>query len=210
MNYKIENNINFYAELLNQVYCDNTDKNIESADLNMPKCLINKLPLGINKITLPCSHAFNYSALYKEVYNSKYKQPISRMNRLQRNEIRCPYCRKVHQYILPYIPSEVPDKKIGVNWPAKYALLPSTCKHTFKSGNKKGQQCLKPCLSGESIDLCPRHKKIHEAAAHKASVPRCLVILKNGKRVGQPCGAKCTTNGMCLRHYKKSMNSLES
>jgi hypothetical protein len=183
------------------VYSEKTDNSC-----NTPKCLINKLPLGINKITLSCNHTFNYTALYKEIYNIKYKYPRTR--KLQRNEIRCPYCRKVHQNILPYIPEEVLEKIVGINWPPKYALMPSICKHILKSGNRKGESCLKPCLAGIPLDLCTRHKKMHQAAANKLSIPLCHVLLKSGKRKGELCGAKCKQNNMCLRHYKQTPEGL--
>ena len=198
MNYKIENNINFYTELLNDAYSNNIEKSIET-----PKCLIDKLPLGDNKITLTCNHSFNYLALYTELYNLKYKTTYK--HRLRRNEIKCPYCRKIHSYIMPYIPEEMIDKTIGVNWPPKYALMPSTCKYIYKSGKCKGEACFKPCLFGKIIDMCSKHNKLYKISTNVLT-EHCQVLLKSGKRIGQPCGAivkTCNTNNQCLRHYKK-------
>ena len=56
MNYILNNNIDFYAEL-------NKDSDDESSDENT--CLLTDLPLDKNSIKLPCSHEFNFYPLYK-------------------------------------------------------------------------------------------------------------------------------------------------
>lgn len=71
MNYILNNNIDFYAEL-------NKDSDDESSDENT--CLLTDLPLDKNSIKLPCSHEFNFYPLYKEVFQQKTLTTSSYLN----------------------------------------------------------------------------------------------------------------------------------
>ena len=67
-------------------------------------CLITMTPLDENHVTLDCGHTFNYTAIFKDIYNHKKK--FSRLERCQLSsrEIRCPYCRNVQRKLLPVKP----------------------------------------------------------------------------------------------------------
>ena len=84
-------------------------------------CLISQELLTKSHIKLPCGHKFNYMPLYNELYKQKQKNHYETCN-LKVNQVKCPYCRKVYDNILPYIQSECIEKTHGVNYPFKYCM----------------------------------------------------------------------------------------
>jgi hypothetical protein len=136
--YKIENNLNFY-ELLN-----NNKKEDES---NI--CLISHNKLDNTKTTLPCGHSFNYINIYKEVYNQKKKQPI--MKYIKKNQMQCPYCRTIHDKILPFLSLDSIKRIKYVNHPSSLQYTVHKCK--FKTANGL---CNKQCHEN---GYCNRHLK---------------------------------------------------
>ena len=64
MNYKIENNLNFYNELYKEL-----NNIIEEKQEDI--CLLSNSPLEDNYITLDCNHKFNYLPLYNEICSQK-------------------------------------------------------------------------------------------------------------------------------------------
>lgn len=114
MKYNIEGNINFFSELYKSLD-EEEDQNKKESD-NI--CLITNKPLIDKFVELNCGHKFNYIPLYNDIYNHKKKfnnmeGPVSL---LKINEIRCPYCRKKQQDVLPYYPELVTEKINGVNF----------------------------------------------------------------------------------------------
>ena len=111
--YKIEGGIDFFSEL----YKSLDDEDIEN-DKYDDLCLITNLPLGDKYIKMDCGHTFNYLPLYLDIKN--HKQKFNGMegssSRLNRNEIRCPYCRKRHNDVLPYYEELGLPKIEGVNY----------------------------------------------------------------------------------------------
>lgn len=109
--YKIEGNIDFFAELYKSL--DEDDNLNEESNL----CLITDQPLTDKYIQLQCGHKFNYAPLFLDIKN--HKQKFNHLEggttQLQMNEIRCPYCRYKHQGILPYYPELGFPKINGVN-----------------------------------------------------------------------------------------------
>uniref|UniRef100_A0A6C0B0M2 RING-type domain-containing protein n=1 Tax=viral metagenome TaxID=1070528 RepID=A0A6C0B0M2_9ZZZZ len=93
-NYKIEGEIDFYQELYNSL--DNDNK-CENGDI----CLITNQPLCNDHIVLSCNHKFNYDALYNDVINHKNKYNMMENTIVKSSEIRCPYCRKIQNELLP-------------------------------------------------------------------------------------------------------------
>jgi hypothetical protein len=108
--YNIEENIDFYSELhklLNEEKSDNKEEeNI---------CLISNEKLTNSFVKLNCGHSFNYLPLYKDLVNQKQKFNSMEITVLKKNEIRCPYCRKTQQGILPYYQELTLPKINGVN-----------------------------------------------------------------------------------------------
>jgi len=112
--YNIEGGFDFYAELYKSLDIDEDEEKKED-DTN--KCLITNLILTENHVTMKCGHKFNYIPLYNDLLNHKQKfNNMEGSNRLQTNQIRCPYCRKKQTELLPYY-EELGLKKInGVNF----------------------------------------------------------------------------------------------
>jgi len=96
-NYLIDDSLNFnFNNELNKLLNENTEVNDEN---NL--CLISNTPLTENYVTLNCNHKYNYIALFKDICNEKSKANIYN-SKLKINEIRCPYCRKIQDNLLPY------------------------------------------------------------------------------------------------------------
>ena len=214
MNIIIEDNIDFYK----QIYESDTSDD----DTNDNICLITKLPLDNNKIVLPCNHSFNFMPLYKEIYNQKIRTSVSHLEttKLRFDQIKCPYCRHTFDFLLPHI--RINKQMIfcsGINSPASLCMPFHTCKYVFGSGKNKNTQCNKNgYFEGDDCYCLVHHKTVSkkQVSLHntKQSIPKnntkpshnnsqtCIVILKSGKRIGQPCGAKVidSSTNCCKRH----------
>ena len=64
-------------------------------------CYITNEELNRTSVLLPCNHSFNYYPLYQEIIKQKCSIR-NRLNHLSLEMIECPYCRQVHNGILPY------------------------------------------------------------------------------------------------------------
>jgi len=185
--------------IINQDFNNNLMSLLDDGDSSSDEecCLIDGQPLNDNTcIELRCSHKFNYLSILNEVkIQRKYNNlEVQKINYYQ---IKCPYCRVVHNGILPYYKAIIEEKIRGVNWPPSKVLKFKSCNAILKSGKRKGQPCNKPCL----LEFC----NIHLSKKHKLSDgPVCKSIIKSGKRKGQPCGCKCKKNSeFCGRHISK-------
>ncbi len=209
MNYSVEGNIDFYAELLNSV-CESTVSskvNLESDNNDL--CLITQQPLEEHFVTLDCNHKFNYLPLFNEVKRQKSASIISNSfetTKLKLNEIKCPYCRHIQPKLLPYI--KIPGKLtlyVGVTFPVKYRMGRIKCPRILKSGKRKGEACGKECDKADgfcSIHLKSKNKeKEKNATKENKKISGCLSILKSGKRKGQSCNTKLFKDNLCKRHY---------
>ena len=94
-------------------------------------------------MNLKCNHCFNYEALFKEVIKQKTPNRLE-IQRLKKFQMKCPYCRNVHNHILPY--RSIDKQIVGVNWPPKYAFQPHKCIAILKSGKRKNLTCDHPCF----------------------------------------------------------------
>ena len=111
--YNIEGGIDFYAELYKSL---DIDEGEEKND-NKEKCLISNKILTEKYITMKCGHKFNYIPLYYDLLNHKQKfNSMEGSNRLQLNQIRCPYCSKKQNELLPYYQELGLNKVNGVNY----------------------------------------------------------------------------------------------
>ena len=148
--YKIEGDINFYDELLKDVDDD------ASENTNTTVCLLTGLPLTKNHLKLPCSHTFNYEALFNEVYNQKQYNEYN-VYALQIYDVKCPYCRNITHNLLPYVPTIKKQKINGVNSPDKYTMLHKQCSYRFMRGKNKGEMCNQNGFETDDGDLCEKH-----------------------------------------------------
>jgi len=115
MKYKIEGNIDFFSELYKSLDVEESQHKNES-DNNL--CLITNQVLIDKFVELNCTHKFNYIPLYNDIYNhkKKFNNMEGSASSLKVNEIRCPYCRKKQQGVLPYYSELMPEKINGVNF----------------------------------------------------------------------------------------------
>ena len=147
--YVIEDDLDFKTEIgLNDYDSNSIDEN-NSFDI----CLISKQPLTRTHIILQCNHKFNYMPLYNEICNQKMKN-VYTVRTLHVNQIKCPYCRNVCDELLPYLPSEIDEKKTGVNFPSKYCM--KSCIECDWI-NKKGAKCSKLAIYIYSNGYCKLH-----------------------------------------------------
>jgi len=158
-------------------------------------CLIDGTQLKDQCIELKCSHKFNYISILNEIkIQRKYNNLETQ--KLHPYQIKCPYCRLIHDGILPYKETLFNKKIRGVNWPPSKVLKSKICQSILKSGKRKGEMCAKPCLN----KYCGRHEK----TTTKPAPPGCGVLLKSGKRKGEKCGCKCKKDSdKCGRHFSK-------
>lgn len=106
---------------------DDNDENI---------CLISKEKLHPNHITLSCKHKFNYIPIFKEISYQKNKSNTSfEITKLSHNEIKCPYCRRITNKLLPYIPYPSVKQLRYVNSPDELCMSAMKCQHTHKCKN---------------------------------------------------------------------------
>jgi len=169
--YNIIDNLNFYEELLK----DDTD------DDNNEICLLTGLPLVKNFIELSCHHKFNYEALFKEVSKQKLYNELDTQH-LSVNQIRCPYCRRITNHLLPYIPLINPQKVCGVNSPDKFTMTHKICSHVFMCGKNKGAACnSKGFETNFDCNLCEKHWKMKTVKSAKPKVAKAEKVEKAPK-----------------------------
>ena len=114
--YIIEGNLDFFSELYKSL---DEEENPNKTELDNNLCLISKLPLTANFVKLVCGHQFNYIPLYNDIVNHKlrFNNMEANQGHLRSNQIRCPYCRKIQNSLLPYYDNIPGVKKLeNVNY----------------------------------------------------------------------------------------------
>jgi hypothetical protein len=157
-------------------------------------CLISYKELGQHIVTLPCNHTFNYIPLYNEIIKHKNINNRIENRKIGKYQIKCPYCRTIHNNVLPYIEMEGVEYIIGINGPKKFAIYPNRCIYIPKTGKNKGLQCKTRCMG----EYCTQHKK------YELYKNECIYVPKTGKNKGIECKEKCIDE-YCTLHkkYKK-------
>jgi hypothetical protein len=124
-NYIVEGNVNFFEELYKSLDEEETNGFTEGKEeekdqyaMDTDLCLITNQPLENYSVKMKCGHKFNYLPLYKYLinYKQKFNSMESSKQKLDINEIRCPYCRTIHNKLIPYIEIEGVEKKHGINF----------------------------------------------------------------------------------------------
>uniref|UniRef100_A0A6C0BYW1 SAP domain-containing protein n=1 Tax=viral metagenome TaxID=1070528 RepID=A0A6C0BYW1_9ZZZZ len=175
---------------------------------NDNECLITSTKLTDNFITLPCTHKFNYEPLFEAVKIQKLSKTSYRTLHLAINEIQCPYCRTIHNKLLPFVPTEANKRTIiSINAPDKFCMHHMECSWKFKSGIRKNTLCNCKAYKSEVGVFCKSHhsriikqKEAAEVSIHwngemeslkKFTIPQLKVILHKGN-------LKKTGNKACL------------
>lgn len=127
--YNIEGNVDFYAELYKSL-------DVEELEEDNNVCLITNEPLTDKYVVMECGHKFNYIPIYKDIINHKQKfNGLEGVNsKLNINQIRCPYCRKKQDKLLPYYEELGLAKVHGINF------YDHTIKHAINHYSK-GEKC---------------------------------------------------------------------
>ena len=181
----------FYEELFKQLSSENE---IISDNL----CLITNEQLQDDFITLECKHKFNYNAIFQEVSRQKYKEFKFEINRVGKNELKCPYCRNIQKTILPpskeYLETKNPGLLVyGVNSPLKWCMTTHKCGYIYKSGKNKGKTCNKGCFStycsSHQTIMSKRQQNKDQVKKVKTEIHTCCAIISSGKRKGDICGS---------------------
>lgn len=153
--YIIEGGIDFYAELESAIVTNKDNDDTKS-------CLLTKMPLEYGHITLPCTHTFNFLPLYNEVLSQKTNPELLKNVyhvRINKNHIKCPYCRTVHaDSLLPYIMGSGNKRVTGVNGPVSLCMpAPFKCQHAVSKTSGRGktkQTVLVECAAVKNIYYC--------------------------------------------------------
>ena len=118
--------------------------------------------------TLPTNQATNVTSI---LYNSSYNLETTKLNY---NEMKCPYCRTITPYILPYYPYPDVCKVKYVNVPANLALPSVSCEYgtsNADAGDNDKNSCRASCMYNEKYDmiLCSKHLNKLETMGNKVS-----------------------------------------
>jgi len=178
MNYKLDDDFDFYGEL------NNLQTEQATIPATMPAvCMISHEPLTYNAITLSCKHTFNYLPLYNELCLHNNKQNII-----------CPYCRRKADKLMPFIPLPNVTKITGVNYPTKWCMPVPKCAFILKIGIYKGLPCEHNGVEYAHGIFCDKHVKYNidntwtpekEKFLKSKSLPELKALLKSkGLKVG--------------------------
>jgi hypothetical protein len=158
-NYKIEDGINFFEELYKSL--DNTT---DDEDTKTCYCLITDELLTSNHVELKCGHKFNYVPLYNDILNHKRKlNHMEGSGLLKGNQIRCPYCRRKQDDVLPYYEEYGFPKVGGVNWQVPTYNYTSQIYHNCEFVGADSIVCSVVCATKLEADdkfYCYLHKKL--------------------------------------------------
>lgn len=147
--------MDFYL-LLNE-NINEIDNVIDNDKNNLETCLISQNILDDNHVTLQCNHKFNLIPLYYEVIKQKTVTNYFETTNLKINEIKCPYCRKITNKLLPYHSSSEMNYIRGVNYPFKYCMKIHFCQWVIKTGKNKGSFCNCSAFSSNDGIFCSKH-----------------------------------------------------
>lgn len=161
MNYTVDEGFDFWNEL-NKEEEDHYDED--------KVCQITKEPLTHNHIILPCGHKFNYIPICKEMVSVKYPQSKYSHNlKISKRQTCCPYCRKVFDALLPYIPI------YNISFPkhicsSTNCLELHSCSYKLISGKNKGTNCKsKHAFLTDKGTFCIKHYSCREKQKHEVT-----------------------------------------
>ena len=115
-------------------------------DVNIDMCcLLTKEALNDIYITLNCGHKFNYIPLYKEMVIQKTSAGMTSSGyynscTLRLNEMKCPYCRRVQDKLLPFLNYHDVKRLKGVNAPESLCMKVRMCEHVETAKRKKNNK----------------------------------------------------------------------
>ena len=209
---------NKFQNLLNEIELESkhiTEKDENNEESNENICLISQTTINdnIRKITLPCGHTFDYVNLFNEIKNQKYYFYKVEYDKVGSKCIKCPYCRKVHNGVLPYHEVESIKRLKWINEPNSCILPIHTCGWTYQSGKQKGEKCSCNANVYKNGIYCEKHyknmMKRQSKKVENSGAQRCQAILKSGKNKGSICNCKINVKdaNYCKRHTPKNIET---
>lgn len=128
--------------------------------MNDNLCLISKSPLTEHYVKLHCGHKFNYVPLYNDIVNHKLKFNTmeTSQGQLKKHQIRCPYCRKIQNELMPFYDIPGVKKTNNVNYVDEYKNS-----ETYNYNNKVGEcsfLCANPDFNPELLETENNKKQI--------------------------------------------------
>ena len=178
----------------------------EEEDSDIELCLITGEKIHDDHIKLVCGHKFNYYPIFNELSAQKIYSKLE-THRLKKFQIKCPYCRRIQNGIIPFNKAFPMLKEDGVNWPPSKTAKNEKCTAILKSGKRSGMECGRCCFS----KFCTIHynQNVKRAQSTPTIVIRCTATLMSGKRKGQVCNCLCKSAEskvikLCKRHCKNN------
>ena len=217
----------FFNKLKCMTQCN---ESIENVNIDTC-CLLTKEALNDIHVTLNCGHKFNYIPLYKEVVIQKTSAGIMTTNgfynscTLRLNEMKCPYCRRVQDKLLPFFNYDDIKRLRGVNGPESLCMKARMCEHIETSNKRKNKNTKKETSSAcectaihvvNGAYYCKKHCELQQQeqeqeqeqqekkeetsstsmTTESENANMCGVIIKTGKKKGLPC----TSSSKCRIH----------
>jgi hypothetical protein len=214
--YELEDasHVDFFAALKNM-------QTHEVHDVTDSTCLITGQLLNAFHVKLPCGHQFNYVPLYQEVMRQKGRLGWhSYHEKLNMNQVKCPYCRCITNQLLPYIENNshpIIKRLTGVNAPATICMTGTPCGHDNCSANafyehsefvychKHYQKALKPKPVAKQR-AAKQPNAMQPNAKQPNATSRCLAENQSGKNKGKQCKLTASTGSvLCKIHAKCNM-----
>jgi len=190
-------------------------------------CLLTKEALNDIHVTLNCGHKFNYIPLYKEVVIQKTSAGMTtngyyNSSTLRLNEMKCPYCRRVQDKLLPFLNYDNIKRLRGVNGPESLCMKSRMCEHVETANKRKntkkkisdscecnaihtvnGAYYCKKHYEQEKVEKVEKEQQEEKKETSSSSTTiksenanMCGVIIKTGKKKGLPC----TSSSKCRIH----------
>jgi hypothetical protein len=156
--------------------------------------------------TLPTNQATNVTSI---LYNSSYNLETTKLNY---NEMKCPYCRTITPYILPYYPYPDVCKVKYVNVPANMALPSVSCEYggaggatqtsNADAGDNDKNSCRASCMYNEKYDmiLCSKHLNKLETNGNKVSRQKRSQTTVKSNTNETPSSNVCDENVIISHH----------
>lgn len=151
--------------------------------VNAPASTTSSSATNTHTTTLPTNNHNPSNNVTSILYNSSYNLETTK---LQYNEMKCPYCRRITPYILPYYPYPDVCKVKYVNIPTNLSLPGVSCEYEkFVYGPTDElddiflddkNSCRALCMYNEKYDimLCTKHLNKLDTSGNKVSRPTRL------------------------------------
>ena len=186
---------------------------------SLPKNISSKLVTTYTKNSpSPASSASSKSNILSITYNSSYNLEITK---LQYNEIKCPYCRTITPYILPFYPYPDVCKVKYVNTPSNLSLPALSCEYdNFISGENtvfmtnENAGCGSQCIYYEKYDrmLCSKHYTklevgVSPSRKNKKGTSRTRILNDTSNSMSMNDSSAIDTQNIIISHHNPATAS---